>query len=73
MQRLRFGTECLLGAYGTEVVSKHMELRRLANCILTIYAMIAIVGKLTIWIFVDRKFDVFKVALHLSEEAFTVL
>lgn len=48
MQRLRYGAEKILENYGSEVVNGHLDLERLANCILDIYAMTAILGKLNL-------------------------
>lgn len=43
--RLQFATETLLSRYGPEVINKHIDLARLAECVIDIYAMTAILGK----------------------------
>lgn len=45
--RLQYATEILLARYGIEVLNKHMELQRLSECIILIYAATAVIGMLT--------------------------
>lgn len=44
MLRTQFATECLLARYGPEVVDKHMELNRLAECLIDMYVGTAVLG-----------------------------
>lgn len=43
--RVQYTTELLLSRNGAEVVEKHMDLRRLACCLIDIYAMTACLGR----------------------------
>ncbi|XP_018320127.1 acyl-CoA dehydrogenase family member 9, mitochondrial [Agrilus planipennis] len=43
--RLQFATETLLSVHGTKVVSQHMELKRIAECAIYIYAMTACLAR----------------------------
>lgn len=43
--RLQFATETLLVRHGAEIVNDHMNLRRLADCIIDIYMMTASIGE----------------------------
>lgn len=45
MLRLQYATETLLIRHGVEVVNDHQNLRRLAECIIDIYAMTACIGR----------------------------
>jgi acyl-CoA dehydrogenase family protein 9 len=43
--RLQHATETLLSRYGQEVINKHADLTRLAECIMDIYAMTACISR----------------------------
>uniref|UniRef100_A0A1Y1M8F1 Acyl-CoA dehydrogenase/oxidase C-terminal domain-containing protein n=1 Tax=Photinus pyralis TaxID=7054 RepID=A0A1Y1M8F1_PHOPY len=43
--RLQFATETLLARHGQEVANQHMDLKRLAECLIDIYVMTACLGR----------------------------
>ncbi|KAK5650752.1 hypothetical protein RI129_001781 [Pyrocoelia pectoralis] len=43
--RLQFATEALLARHGQEVQNQHMDLKRLADCLVDIYVMTACLGR----------------------------
>ncbi|KAJ8937474.1 hypothetical protein NQ314_011863 [Rhamnusium bicolor] len=45
VKRLQFATEMLFARCGPNIVNQHMDLRRLAECIIDIYVMSACVGR----------------------------
>lgn len=45
MLRLQYATEVLLVRHGAEVINSHVDLKRLADCMIDIYAMTASLGK----------------------------
>nr|CAH7718209.1 unnamed protein product [Callosobruchus chinensis] len=44
VKRLEFGAEIMLARYGPEVVNYHIDLRRLAECIIDTYILVACLG-----------------------------
>ncbi|XP_018579425.1 acyl-CoA dehydrogenase family member 9, mitochondrial [Anoplophora glabripennis] len=45
VKRLEFATEVLLARFGPDVVNQHIDLRRIAECIINIYVMTACLGR----------------------------
>ncbi|XP_044259371.1 complex I assembly factor ACAD9, mitochondrial [Tribolium madens] len=43
--RFQYATETLLARHGAEIIHKHQDLRRLANAIIDIYAMVACISR----------------------------
>ncbi|RZC33426.1 acyl-CoA dehydrogenase family member 9, mitochondrial [Asbolus verrucosus] len=43
--RLQYATEIFLSRYGQDIIKQHMELRRLGECLMDIYAMTACIGR----------------------------